>query len=317
MASNLPASSSQQPFANPQPAPVSTSSQAASHATSPPTKQSLKSWWKGFRPPTKNPEPNGKSPSILCSIMQDSSPLQRFYFASHYSTKIKHNQEADFKESSMGPEAPNTDGPLSETFGAKRSTESPSFKEASQASSIKGSSHETFFEALRGKVCRSKRARAVHHSRHTTRSRSVLRSIGKWCRLRQPDCFGTSRPDYKKGESISSASGTFPASRYNETSATPIVTRTIRGAKPRPYFHLFKRVYVKLSTTSSLKHNAKTFTQVVEQPTGIFGVPLRQSITYANVAISLVDAEGKSYIYGYVPIVVAKCGVYLKEKGMS
>ncbi len=51
------------------------------------------------------------------------------------------------------------------------------------------------------------------------------------------------------------------------------------------------------------------------EPTGIFGVPLRQSITYANVAISLVDADGKSYIYGYVPIVVAKCGVFLKEKG--
>jgi hypothetical protein len=52
-----------------------------------------------------------------------------------------------------------------------------------------------------------------------------------------------------------------------------------------------------------------------QEPRGIFGVPLRQSISYANVAISLVDAEGKSYIYGYVPIVVAKCGVYLKEKG--
>ncbi|KAI1813881.1 RhoGAP-domain-containing protein [Poronia punctata] len=50
---------------------------------------------------------------------------------------------------------------------------------------------------------------------------------------------------------------------------------------------------------------------------GIFGVPLRQSITYANVAISLVDENGKSYIYGYVPIVVAKCGVYLKEKATS
>lgn len=50
---------------------------------------------------------------------------------------------------------------------------------------------------------------------------------------------------------------------------------------------------------------------------GIFGIPLRQSITYANVAISLVDENGESYIYGYVPIVVAKCGVFLKEKGMS
>ena len=48
---------------------------------------------------------------------------------------------------------------------------------------------------------------------------------------------------------------------------------------------------------------------------GIFGVPLTTSVRYANVAISLQDAEGKSYVYGYVPIVVAKCGVFLKEKG--
>lgn len=48
---------------------------------------------------------------------------------------------------------------------------------------------------------------------------------------------------------------------------------------------------------------------------GIFGVPLQTSIRYANVAISLFNDEGQSYIYGYVPIVVAKCGVFLKEKG--
>lgn len=48
---------------------------------------------------------------------------------------------------------------------------------------------------------------------------------------------------------------------------------------------------------------------------GIFGVPLNVSIKYANVAISLTDDKGDSFIYGYVPIVVAKCGVYLKEKG--
>lgn len=47
---------------------------------------------------------------------------------------------------------------------------------------------------------------------------------------------------------------------------------------------------------------------------GIFGVPLDKSITYANVAISLFNEGGESYIYGYVPIVVAKCGVFLKEK---
>ncbi|CRK16825.1 hypothetical protein BN1723_011105 [Verticillium longisporum] len=62
---------------------------------------------------------------------------------------------------------------------------------------------------------------------------------------------------------------------------------------------------------------AKTKTKEASTDTrspGIFGVPLRQSITYANVAISLIDENGQSYIYGYVPIVVAKCGVYLKEK---
>ncbi|KAL4884235.1 hypothetical protein BJY04DRAFT_215662 [Aspergillus karnatakaensis] len=47
---------------------------------------------------------------------------------------------------------------------------------------------------------------------------------------------------------------------------------------------------------------------------GIFGIPLKVSIKYANVAISLTNDNGESFIYGYVPIVVAKCGVFLKEK---
>ncbi|CAI7594722.1 unnamed protein product [Penicillium glandicola] len=51
-----------------------------------------------------------------------------------------------------------------------------------------------------------------------------------------------------------------------------------------------------------------------ETPRGIFGVPLNVSIKYANVAISLTNDHGQSFIYGYVPIVVAKCGVFLKEK---
>ncbi|KAJ5207474.1 Rho GTPase activation protein [Penicillium cf. griseofulvum] len=51
-----------------------------------------------------------------------------------------------------------------------------------------------------------------------------------------------------------------------------------------------------------------------ETPRGIFGVPLNVSIKYANVAISLTNDHGQSSIYGYVPIVVAKCGVFLKEK---
>ncbi|KAJ5746771.1 hypothetical protein N7520_011953 [Penicillium odoratum] len=51
-----------------------------------------------------------------------------------------------------------------------------------------------------------------------------------------------------------------------------------------------------------------------EPSRGIFGVPLNESIKYANVAISLTNEHGENFIYGYVPIVVAKCGVFLKEK---
>ncbi|EWC46605.1 hypothetical protein DRE_04092 [Drechslerella stenobrocha 248] len=48
---------------------------------------------------------------------------------------------------------------------------------------------------------------------------------------------------------------------------------------------------------------------------GIFGVPLQESIKYAKVAISMNDQNGNSFIYGYIPIVIAKCGVFLKDKG--
>ncbi|KAI9722160.1 MAG: hypothetical protein M1828_004842 [Chrysothrix sp. TS-e1954] len=55
-------------------------------------------------------------------------------------------------------------------------------------------------------------------------------------------------------------------------------------------------------------------TTAVSVHPGIFGVPLQTSIRYANVAISLFDSDGRSFIYGYVPIVIAKCGVFLKER---
>ena len=61
MASDITASSSsQQPFANPQPAPVPTSA----IATSPPTKQSLKSWWKTFGKNSKSQDTHGKSSQL-------------------------------------------------------------------------------------------------------------------------------------------------------------------------------------------------------------------------------------------------------------
>ncbi len=45
----------------------------------------------------------------------------------------------------------------------------------------------------------------------------------------------------------------------------------------------------------------------------VFNVPLRQSLKYASVAISIAGEDGQQYVWGYVPVVVAKVGLYLKE----
>lgn len=42
-------------------------------------------------------------------------------------------------------------------------------------------------------------------------------------------------------------------------------------------------------------------------PTGVvFGKPLKDSLAYANVQISTANANGELYVWGYIPVVVAK-----------
>ncbi|KAF4596219.1 hypothetical protein EYR38_007594 [Pleurotus pulmonarius] len=45
----------------------------------------------------------------------------------------------------------------------------------------------------------------------------------------------------------------------------------------------------------------------------VFGKPLKESLKYANVQISTANANGELYVWGYIPVVVAKCGLFLKE----
>ncbi|KJA26415.1 hypothetical protein HYPSUDRAFT_133288, partial [Hypholoma sublateritium FD-334 SS-4] len=45
----------------------------------------------------------------------------------------------------------------------------------------------------------------------------------------------------------------------------------------------------------------------------VFGKPLKESLRYASVQISTADANGELYVWGFIPVVVAKCGLYLKE----
>ena len=70
---------------------------------------------------------------------------------------------------------------------------------------------------------------------------------------------------------------------------------------------------------------------------GVFGKPLKESLKYASVQISTANANGELYVWGYIPVVVAKScvpftltfaiisvnarqlrnssGLYLKEQG--
>ena len=48
---------------------------------------------------------------------------------------------------------------------------------------------------------------------------------------------------------------------------------------------------------------------------GVFGVHLYESIKYAKAAIWLINDNGERFIAGYIPTVVAKCGIFLKSKG--
>ncbi|KAF2825620.1 RhoGAP-domain-containing protein [Ophiobolus disseminans] len=96
-------------------------------------------------------------------------------------------------------------------------------------------------------------------------------------------------------------------------------TPRVRNGEPQPTaVHTPEPASAKRDLTSWWRQFSKKPTKKDEEKEallpGIFGVPLIQSIPYANVAISLFNEHGESYIYGYVPIVVAKCGVYLKEK---
>lgn len=45
----------------------------------------------------------------------------------------------------------------------------------------------------------------------------------------------------------------------------------------------------------------------------MFGKPLSDSLRYASVQISTANSSGELYVWGYIPVVVAKCGLYLKE----
>ncbi|KAJ4128179.1 GTPase activating protein (GAP) for Rho1p [Fusarium equiseti] len=49
----------------------------------------------------------------------------------------------------------------------------------------------------------------------------------------------------------------------------------------------------------------------------VFGVELQTSIGTARAVIIPINVQGESEIYGYIPVVVAKGGIFLKQKGVQ
>ena len=48
------------------------------------------------------------------------------------------------------------------------------------------------------------------------------------------------------------------------------------------------------------------------QESNVFGVPLKESLRYASVQISTANKDGEMYVWGYIPVVVAKWSVLVE-----
>jgi hypothetical protein len=88
------------------------------------------------------------------------------------------------------------------------------------------------------------------------------------------------------------------------------------------------RVRLNLETSNSvvsanLRKHRDSFLQsnsLVDENSKYFGVPLQEAIDQACAKISILNNDSNSdqvLQYGKIPIVVAKCGVYLKKKGLT
>ncbi|KAK6455923.1 GTPase activating protein for RHO [Scheffersomyces xylosifermentans] len=74
--------------------------------------------------------------------------------------------------------------------------------------------------------------------------------------------------------------------------------------------------------SNSLRQHRDSFLQhnpLVDENSKYFGVPLETAISEASAKISILnpDPSDHSLSYGFIPIVVAKCGVYLKNNGFT
>ncbi|RDW68406.1 hypothetical protein BP5796_09063 [Coleophoma crateriformis] len=302
-------SAQQQPFSSPQPAHVpATIAQAAS----PPTKQNLKNWWKGFSKAAARPSEKAGNYTTFCSSSNSFMSVPAMIKICR--SVIKSRKRKKYCKPMINPSRKERlvsvfiEGPFNETLAAEGAPIA---------------AHRGLESLVRSSLETRLRPQSFPDVGFGDSS-NCLGDVGNQPMLSED---GMQDEDAGENKRFSGAFGLLfdPKScGYIEISknhrTTPsgidvakVGSRSLRNISS--FFLSFKSKPVIHAIKIGASTKAKKLTEVKE--TGIFGVALRTSITYANVAISLVDAEGKSYIYGYVPIVVAKCGVYLKEKATN
>ncbi|PHZ16961.1 Rho GTPase activation protein [Rhizopus microsporus ATCC 52813] len=77
---------------------------------------------------------------------------------------------------------------------------------------------------------------------------------------------------------------------------------------------LIKAWWKKATTNSNNTTSQRRFSAMVEK--GVFGIPLVDSICYAHSRISFVDQRTGKDCNGVIPIVIAKCGSFLKQEAL-
>lgn len=311
MLSDHPTSTAQQAFASPQPAPIQ-------QAASPPTKQSLKNWWKGFRPPARIQEPStGKDPPqfLLLKAQKENEDLGHSLYTDFVS-RLPRNLSPLFVEDPMDNITSIVDSVPG--TGADSNTEAV-LATISQLSPTTSPGHtQSLQEYISGSALHLSSSSLIS-GKYTSVENLQINSNCEGRRLQSTSNIGQrKRSSFSKNLSRGVAAkqrSKIRTRNYPGTADKHSTKLSRRGQQLLSFFRFHHIKFSFLKWVTNIK--SKLTSEIPEsQPTGIFGVPLRQSIAYANVAISLVDAQGQSYIYGYVPIVVAKCGVYLKEKGL-
>ncbi|CAK7901571.1 GTPase-activating protein Sac7p [[Candida] anglica] len=70
----------------------------------------------------------------------------------------------------------------------------------------------------------------------------------------------------------------------------------------------------------SLRQHRDSFLQhnpLVDENSKYFGVPLEEAILQANAKISVSTSDSGKVQYGHIPLVVAKCAIYIKSNGLN